>query len=60
MKKPLIVVSNLRQTIKLESKMNTSLEAVDKLNEMVRAALAKAYISAANDGRKTVMARDFE
>lgn len=55
----LVVVSKLKNFIRTESGMNTSSSVADALSEIVRGLCNKAIESAKNDGRKTVMDRDF-
>ena len=56
----LIVVSKLKNYIKLQSEMNTSGNVTDKLSSIVRRLCDRAIANAKRDGRKTVMDRDFE
>lgn len=56
----LIVVSKTKQFIKDLSDMNTSEEVNQVLSDLIRRECEKAIASARNDGRKTVMARDFK
>jgi len=56
----LIVVSKLKTYIKTNAGMNTSDGVVDVLSERVRALCDDAIRNARSDGRKTVMARDFQ
>lgn len=60
MRKPLVVVSNLKFTVKQDAGFNTSMEAVEFLNQHIREMLAKAYEAVKADHRKTLMARDFK
>ena len=56
----LVVVSKVKAFIKANSDgFNTSASVADALTKMVRAACTKAIENAKNDGRKTVMDRDF-
>jgi histone H3/H4 len=56
----LVVVSKLKKYIKDASEMNTSGSVSDTLSNMIRRMCDKAIQNAKNDGRKTVMDRDFE
>ncbi len=56
----LVVVSKLKNFIRATSDMNTSGNVAEKLSEIVRTLCVGAIESAKNDGRKTVMDRDFE
>lgn len=58
-KEILVVVSKLKNFIRTQSGMNTSANVADALSEIVRGLCSKAIESAKNDGRKTVMDRDF-
>lgn len=55
----LIVVSKLKNYIRATSDMNTSGNVADKLSEIIRSLCQQAISNAKNDGRKTVMDRDF-
>lgn len=55
---PVIVVSKVKQTVR-EIGLNTSQETIDVLNKKIHDLLVKASESAKQDGRKTLMARDF-
>lgn len=55
----LIVVSKLKNYIRATSDMNTSGNVADKLSEIIRSLCQQAINNAKNDGRKTVMDRDF-
>ncbi len=55
----LVVVSKLKHYIKATSGMNTSDEVADVLSERLRYLCDDAVERARDDGRKTVMARDF-
>ena len=55
----LIVASKLKQYIRARSGMNTSDSVMDVLSRRVRALCDDAITRAAEDGRKTVMDRDF-
>jgi histone H3/H4 len=56
----LVVVSKVKAYVKTKGDMNTSAETVGFLTEKVQSLLDKAIVSAKEDGRKTVMARDFK
>lgn len=56
----LVVVSKLKNYIKLQSEMNTSGNVAEKLSSIVRRLCDRAIANAKRDGRKTVMDRDFE
>lgn len=59
-KEILIVVSKLKAYIKIKSGgMSTSADVMDTLSDKLRRACDEAIQSARQDGRKTVMARDF-
>ena len=55
----LVVVSKLKNYIRLQSEMNTSADVVDWLSDKIRRLSDEAILRARQDGRKTVMARDF-
>jgi hypothetical protein len=55
----LVVVSKLKAYIRTRSGMNTSDDVVDVLSEKLRELCDEAIRRARNDGRKTVMDRDF-
>ncbi len=55
----LIVVSKLKQYIKQQSDMNTSDSVTGVLSDHLRRLCHQAIANAAEDGRKTVMDRDF-
>lgn len=55
----LIVVTKLKKYIKARSGMNTSENVLPVLSEFVRSICDRAIRRAAEDGRKTVMDRDF-
>lgn len=55
----LVVVSKLKQYIKQHSNMNTSESVTGVLSDHIRGLCAAAIANAAEDGRKTVMDRDF-
>lgn len=55
----LIVASKLKNYIRAKSGMNTSGAVVEVLSEKVRMLCDQAIEAAKNDGRKTVMDRDF-
>ncbi len=56
----LVVVSKTKKYIKDKSGMNTSASATEALTKIVQKLCDKAIENAANDGRKTVMDRDFQ
>jgi histone H3/H4 len=56
----LVVVSKLKSYIKSSADMNTSGNVAPKISAMVRSLCDRAVENAKNDGRKTVMDRDFE
>ena len=59
-KEVLIVVSKLKGYVKAKSGgMSTSADVLDALSDKLRRACDEAIQSARQDGRKTVMARDF-
>jgi histone H3/H4 len=55
----LIVASKLKLYIKEKHDLNTSAEVIDTLSDIVRRVCDDAVISARQDGRKTLMSRDF-
>lgn len=55
----LIVASKLKKYIKARSGMNTSDTVMDALSDRVRVLCEDAILRAREDGRKTVMDRDF-
>jgi histone H3/H4 len=59
-KEVLVVASKLKNYIKSESGMNTSSSVFDALSAKVRTLCDRAIQNARDDGRKTVMDRDFE
>jgi histone H3/H4 len=58
-KETLVVVSKLKNYIREASGMNTSGAVADVLSDIVRNLCNDAIERAKNDGRKTVMDRDF-
>jgi len=56
----LVVVSKLKNYIRAKSEMNTSGNVAPALSDVIRRLCDQAIESARNDGRKTVMAKDFE
>lgn len=56
----LVVVSKMKQYIRDISEMNTAEEVNRVLSDLIRTECEKAITRARADGRKTVMARDFE
>lgn len=55
----LVVVSKLKAYIKAKADMNTSGDVLEMLSDIIRNHADLAIEHARNDGRKTVMARDF-
>lgn len=55
----LVVVSKLKKYIKERAELNTSGNVAEALSGIVRTLCDKAIENAKNDGRKTVMDRDF-
>ena len=58
-KEVLVVVSKLKNYIKAKGGMNTSGSVAEVLSDKVREICDRAMETAKNDGRKTVMDRDF-
>ena len=58
-KEVLVVASKLKAYIRAKSGMNTSAAVVDVLSDKIRQLCDQAVANAQNDGRKTVMDRDF-
>ena len=58
-KEILIVASKLKQYIKDRSDMNTAASVMDRLSDLVRDLCDQAIDHARQEGRKTVMDRDF-
>ncbi len=58
-KEVLIVTSKLKNYIRSKSGMNTSSSVIDALSEKVKQLCDQAIDNAKQDGRKTVMDRDF-
>ena len=56
----LIVVSKLKNYIRHSSEMNTSGNVAPVLSEIIKDLCNKAIANAKNEGRKTVMDRDFQ
>jgi hypothetical protein len=56
----LVVVSKLKHFVKESSGMNTSGDVMPALSDILRKVCSKAVENAQKDGRKTLMARDFE
>ena len=56
----LVVVSKLKAYIKSSAGMNTSGNVAPKLSAIIRSLCDRAVESARNEGRKTVMDRDFD
>ena len=59
MSETLVVVSKVKAFIKKNSELSTSASVMNALTKMVETACLKAIENAKNDGRKTVMDRDF-
>lgn len=55
----LIVASKLKDYIRAKSSMNTSANVLERLSDIVRRHCDRAIEHAAQEGRKTVMDRDF-
>ena len=55
----LIVASKLKNYVKEKHDFNTSSNVMDKLSDLVRNLVDDAIVNARNDGRKTLMDRDF-
>ncbi len=58
-KEVLVVASKIKNYIRAKSQMNTSGSVFEVLSERVRQLCDQAIEAAKNDGRKTVMDRDF-
>jgi len=56
----LVVASKLKNYIRAKSGMNTSAAVIDVLSNKLRRMCDEAVERAKQDGRKTVMDRDFE
>jgi len=56
----LIIASRLKEYIHARAEMNTSAQVMDVLSEYVRRACDRAIDNARNEGRKTVLDRDFK
>lgn len=56
----LVVASKLKNYIREKSGMNTSAAVIDVLSNKLRSMCDQAVERAKQDGRKTVMDRDFE
>jgi histone H3/H4 len=56
----LIVVSKLKSYVKAKGDMNTSGDVADEVSKFVRILVNEALDNARAEGRKTLMARDFE
>jgi len=56
----LVVVSKLKTYIRSKADMNTSGNVAAKLSDIVRKLCDEAVEKARQDGRKTIMDRDFE
>lgn len=60
MSEVLVVTSKVKKHVKEKAQMNTSADTIEVLSNLVATALDKATEKAKAEGRKTVMARDFE
>lgn len=58
-KEILVVTSKIKKYIKESAGLNTAANVLDELSEKVRELCNQAVQNAKNDGRKTVMDRDF-
>ena len=58
-KETLVVVSKVKDFIRAKSEMNTSQSAMDVLSDFIRAHCEDAIQRAKEEGRKTVLDRDF-
>lgn len=56
----IVVASKLKAYIREKSGMNTSAAVMQRLSDRVRQLCDRAIENAKNDGRKTVMDRDFD
>jgi histone H3/H4 len=56
----LVVVSKLKTYIRSSAGMNTAGNVAPKLSDIIRSLCDRAVENAKQDGRKTVMDRDFE
>ena len=56
----LVVVSKLKAYVRARSGMNTSDSVMEVLSDRLRALCDEGIRHAANDGRKTLMDRDFK
>ncbi len=56
----LVVVSKLKSFVKDSSGLNTSSDVMPALSDIIRNTCTKAVQNAHRDGRKTLMARDFD
>lgn len=59
-KEILIVASKLKQYIKTHSDLSTSAQVMEVLSDRIRNLCDEAIQKARQDGRKTVLDRDFE
>jgi hypothetical protein len=59
-KEVLIIASRLKEYIQAKAQYNTSGDVMDYLSDYVRVITDRAIDNARAEGRKTVMARDFE
>ncbi len=60
MSQVLVIASKVKQLIKDQSGMNTSASVMEALTKVIEREVQKAIERAKNEGRKTVMDRDFE
>jgi histone H3/H4 len=56
----LIIASRLKDFVREKSDFNTSADVLEALSELVREATVDAIAHARTEGRRTVMARDFQ
>jgi histone H3/H4 len=56
----LVVTSKVKKYIKEKAKMNTSKDTIEVLSKSIQIQVDAAIEKATADGRKTVMAKDFE
>lgn len=56
----LVVVSKLKVYVRSKAGMNTSGNVAPKISDIIRTLCDRAIENAKNDGRKTVMDRDFD
>lgn len=58
-KEALVIASKLKNYIRAQSGMNTSAAVIDAISDKIRRLCDQAIEHAKQDGRKTVMDRDF-